>query len=333
MTIEIKLQNILEDYKTGNYSCSQLKKKYNIPSDRISKFLKSNNLEVKASNTGSKRLTENEKQEIVKLYLTGNYNCEKLAKIYKVLRHSINSILKRRGVVIEKDRSKLNAKYKILNENFFEKIDTEEKAYFLGFLMADGYNNTDRNSIEMELQERDKYILEKLNTCLGSDRPLRFRKRRKEHHADQYLFSFTSKKICEDLAKLGCVKKKSLLIDFPTEKEVPHILLNHFIRGYFDGDGCINSSYVKKSRYYATNSNLVATKTFCEKLKTFLKKELNINSRVTQNHKGENIITSRFNISGNNQNDKFLDWMYKDSNIFLIRKYEKYICHKRRGLI
>ena len=48
-----------------------------------------------------------------------------------------------------------------INKNFFNKIDTEEKAYFLGFLYADGYNNTDRNSVALSLKEDDKEILEK----------------------------------------------------------------------------------------------------------------------------------------------------------------------------
>ena len=54
-----------------------------------------------------------------------------------------------------------------------------------------------------------------------------------------YQLSLRSKIICEDLKKLGCLQKKSKILVFPTESQVPKNLIHHFIRGYFDGDGSV----------------------------------------------------------------------------------------------
>ena len=81
-------------------------------------------------------------------------------------------MLKRNGYEA-KSASELKRKYPI-QEDFFDVIDTEEKAYVLGLLYADGYNNTDRNSVSLSLKESDKEILEKVTSLIQPTKPLSY---------------------------------------------------------------------------------------------------------------------------------------------------------------
>ena len=116
--------------------------------------------------------------------------------------------------------------------NHFEKIDTEEKAYWLGFLYADGSVGSKENKIELGLAEKDLSQVEKFKQFIGLDNKISYRKNTKSYRS-----SFRSQKCKQDLISQGCVPKKSLILTFPTEQQVSHSLICHFMRGYFDGDG------------------------------------------------------------------------------------------------
>lgn len=58
------------------------------------------------------------------------------------------------------------------NEHYFDIIDCQEKAYWLGFFAADGYNHVDKGCIEVRLHKQDKEILEKFKSCIKADNPI-----------------------------------------------------------------------------------------------------------------------------------------------------------------
>ncbi len=121
-----------------------------------------------------------------------------------------------------------------LDENFFEFINTRDKAYILGFLLADGHRTSKLFQIRLKLQERDKYILEKIKIVMGYDKPLLYSKKRKESHQNQFSLIICSRKICDDLEKFGIVKNKTFNITIPI---IDNMLFIDLFRGYFDGDG------------------------------------------------------------------------------------------------
>lgn len=125
-----------------------------------------------------------------------------------------------------------NSKRPFKNRYIFDKIDTEEKAYWLGFLYADGSVGSKEDKIELSLAACDYNHIQKFKDFIGLDNKISYRKKQ-----NAYRYSFRDKTFKEVLIKQGCVPKKSLILTFPTIDQVPVELIRHFIRGYFDGDG------------------------------------------------------------------------------------------------
>jgi len=271
-------------------------------------------------------LTDVEKIDICNKYLSGKYNYVMLGKEYNKHPSSINRLLKRRGIITKIDKTLSNNRKYTLNENYFDIIDNEEKAYFLGLLYSDGCNVEKYNCITIGLQEQDKYILEKLNLAIDSNKPLRHKVSSNKNWANQYTVDIYSKIMSLSLAKLGCFQRKSLTLRFPQESQVPNRLLNHFIRGYIDGDGSIVMS--KKTMVYKTS--IISTVYFCESLRDRIKELLNINCSIHHDKRVLDKTTRHLSIGGSKQCCSFLDWVYKDATIYLYRKYSKYIDCKSR---
>jgi len=273
-----------------------------------------------------KRTTAKEKIEILEKYKTGKFTCESLSKEYDISRKAISGLLKRRGIIVNNNQSNLQRKY-TLNESYFDIINTEGKAYFLGLLYADGYNNENRNCVQITLQERDKEILEIFNSELASNRPLLFINQKKYNTNAQntYRLSISSKKISDKLKELGCPQKKSFIIKFPGKGIISNDLLRHFIRGYFDGDGSFSYHHNKSCNCYQYSSSIVSTENFCLQLSIILKNILNINCFIDKRHKNKNTPTRQLHISGTNQVMKFLKWIYDNSKVNLKRKFNKFI--------
>ena len=115
-------------------------------------------------------------------------------------------------------------------EKVFETIDTEEKAYWLGFLYADGNVDADQNTISLALSEEDKSHVKRFRTFMSlCDKKLHKKYKKKDNKTYvSYEFSFTSQIIKEQLVRLGCRPKKTYTLQFPTPDMVPDELINHF---------------------------------------------------------------------------------------------------------
>ena len=163
--------------------------------------------------------------------------------------------------------------YRTKNENFFKKW-SPEMAYVLGFFAADGCmikNNRGAHFIEFHITDKD--ILEKIKDLLGSNHKIATRDRHNPNWKIGYRLQIGSKEIFNDLKNLGMMPRKSNIIRMPS---VPNEYLNHFVRGYFDGDGHVSASeYQKKDR--KNKSKLIITgftsgsRKFLEDLRILLK--------------------------------------------------------------
>lgn len=187
------------------------------------------------------KLTNDSQLEICELHRKG-MSIKDLRVKYNIGNATLYRYLKRGNVTEPRCRKdynfNLNPKiYRLynFNEKYFDIIDTQERAYFLGFLYADGYNNIKQGRIQIALQWRDFDILEKLQNNLKSNYIINCNI---FNGFKQCFLSINSRYLSNQLTKLGMLHKKSLILKFPTEDQVPKHLIRHFIRGYFDGDGC-----------------------------------------------------------------------------------------------
>jgi intein/homing endonuclease len=228
--------------------------------------------------------------------------CEKCEKEFTI--NNISEINRGHGKYCSNSCS--SRKYKI-NEHFFEQIDSEEKAYILGFIYADGCVSKKGYELIIKLNNKDKIILEKIKNLLESDHPIKEIKK-----YNQSEFRIGSKKICNDLLNHGVTSAKTFKIEFP---KISKSLKWHFIRGFFDGDGCISKI---KNRNSHNITIFTASKNFMEKLVENLN-EIEILSFVYVRNNG-------FAISFNKNEDilKFKEVIYKNSNIYLERKKSKF---------
>jgi len=167
------------------------------------------------------------KEEIIQLYQEGK-SLSFLAEKYHNDKRNIRRLLEENNIEVINPSP---APYTI-NENYFDVIDTPNKAYILGMLYADGCNTTG-NKIKLALQDIDKEILEKIKEEIQSDKPLGFYRRSDKNpkHHDIYELVIYNKHMSEQLNSLGCIPRKSLVLHFPDFIE--NDLMSHFIRGLF----------------------------------------------------------------------------------------------------
>ena len=228
-------------------------------------------------------------------------------------------------------RGKINhmnlTKIREFNKRYFENIDSSNKAYWLGFIYADGYviKKEERRSYELgiELNRNDEYHLQKFNEELGGvhkiyqkHKDLYIADNPEMSHVDASVIRVYSADIVNDLDKHGIIQNKTNIPDiFP---KMEGVFFMDFLRGYVDGDGCI---YVPSDKNKAQIHITSCHPQVFEYIKEVLLKEYNISSRIYK----EKDKKYRLYIS---QKDtlKFLDLLYKEQNCTCLkRKYEKYL--------
>lgn len=193
-------------------------------------------------------------------------------------------------------------------DDFFKKIDSEEKAYILGFLMADGYVDK-KNGIHLQLNKKDLEILQKINKIIHIDDYKLIELK------NSYRMSISSESIHNDLTKIGCHNCKTKSLKFP---KIEELFLRHFIRGYFDGDGCFTFS----DKYNTVSVEILSTESFLIELDNILKTKLNIKTKI---RKRKNADVFDIRIHKKEDVFKLLNWFYFEASIFMKRKFEKFV--------
>lgn len=201
------------------------------------------------------------------------------------------------------------------NDDYFEVIDSEDKAYFLGLLFADGNIYLKRNRVQICLANEDAYILERFANCIGYTGKL---------YIDREKYSkliLPSKKMCNDLISLGCTAVKSLSLKFPNN--VPDHLMNHFIRGFFDGDGHISKDKKTISPYY--HINFTTTYDFIIVLKDILLKNGIHTGNINKRYKNRQVSAHTVYVK-NKSAKNFVEYLYSKATVYLTRKQKVYEC-------
>jgi len=234
--------------------------------------------------------------------ITHGVNCERCNKLFTLK----NKAYKNRGggrfCSKECSTRKLN-----VNEFYFDAINSEAQAYWLGLLFSDGSQGFGK--ICLSLQETDRAHLEKFKKAIES-----------EHCISNFISGFgsmmfkiqiSSKKLANTLNSLGCVQAKSLIIEYPN---IPSALDRHFIRGVFDGDGCIGlnkNKRVQKSywKWHIYSGSPAFIDRLHKKLAVVHATKVGNPPRVVQ-------------VGNKAYFSKLYDFLYKDATIWLPRKRE-----------
>lgn len=267
------------------------------------------------------------KRQICDLYIKGD-NIKSLTEKSKGSKSWIVKCLKQDNIEIREKDQRSVKKY-TLNDDYFEKINTDKKAYFLGFILADGCIR--KNSIDIRIVEKHKYILEEFKKELQCNKPIKFIKYDNINHQNQVGLYIGSKKLVEDLSKLGIIKNKSYDLDnfYIPEGD----LFYSFLRGIFDGDGCIHLFCKNQNNIKATFS-IVGTNSFCIKIKSEIEKRFDkINIRISARYKERPLTGNSLSFTSNYSIFKLLKKMYTNSKgLFIKDKFYKFITLKKHIL-
>ena len=249
-------------------------------------------------------------KEILENYINKELSYKEIAKIFNVNEKTIKINAKKYGLT-SKIGSQGARKHKF-NERYFENIDSEEKAYWLGFIAADGcvYKNKQSYRLQINLKGSDIDHLKKFQKAICSDYKITEKKVGKAQ-SNTCQLKINSTKMCNDLIKNNIIERKSIIFEPPILNKN---LMSHFIRGYFDGDGWITSYKRNDSNGYRNEVGIIGGKKALNYFIDFLPKGFS----KYEKYKDDKIIQ----ISGSSIKtiSETYNYLYENATIFLDRK-------------
>ena len=280
--------------------------KFQLSKSTISRIARINNLPRRVGNSGIK-ISKQQEENIKQKYLNGTPLII-LQKEYSISYDRIKNIVSSCQPVSSSKRLNPN-----LQENYFNKIDTAEKAYWLGWLISDGAitNNFEKSKfqIELTLKKEDESILHLLESDLGVVNKVY------TSNINYKRFSLGCKQMVIDLNNLGIHSNKSFFVKVPV---FPKEYNSAFLRGLFDGDGgftVYTRANGKKCQElsFCGNENIIRwiQKTLFEEIPTLSKNSITKESSIKR-------------IRWSSKKDIILlrDYLYKNhNNHYLERKY------------
>ena len=307
---------IIDLYQKGT-PIDQIVDKYNTYERNIRIVLKENQIDRKYNSF------TNELYERIKYLYESGCTQVQISEIVLISDMSIRKILRRMGVKM-RSYSKCNQRYK-RNQHYFDEIDTQNKAYILGLLYADGNNNLNHNCITLSLQECDKEILDRIKTELEYEGKIRFNPLQEKNinHKNQYILAINDEYMSNKLNELGLVPAKSLVAEFPEYLNMS--LIRHFIRGYFDGDGSVGFD----DKLNRAHVSIVGTYDVISNMKNILT-SMRCPCSIAHPKQSKDNNTYCLTLCGNKCSINFLDWIYEDADMKLQRKYNRYIEIKKK---
>ena len=265
--------------------------------------------------------TEELKNEIFDLYNQGK-NAKEIARELGFKYHQpIYNFFKKYNI---KHRERVFNRRYTLNESYFRVINTEEKAYILGFICADGYIGQDRLNICLSVVDTE--ILEMIKKEFNSNQILKFYERpnpyNKEKTCKMVELQISSRKFVKPLLNMNLGINKTYTLNSDILKFIPRYLVKDFLRGYFDGDGNVmyGKKYTSGIKY---NINICGNEEFL--LNTYQKHFPSSNKMYFEKKSKQTFI---WKLSSKDKVKEFLHWLYNNSKIHLNRKYKIYLKSK-----
>ena len=264
------------------------------------------------------KISESLKEDICNYYLESPKSIGMVADYFGLSTVTISKILKERKCKIYTRQELFNEG---TNESFFEKIQTEEQAYFLGLFISDGCifkTKLNNYRITLSLQEQDSYMIERFKELLHINRSIV-----KDKRDNSSSITLSSNKMAVDLAKYGVVPNKTFKTYLPI---LPSYLMPHLLRGIIDGDG--NIGYRKRVNDKDLNANnirfqvsICGSELIINQIKEYLVNQLGVfSSKVS-------LEGNIYSIRWTSRKDFFsiCNYIYSDATIYLKRKRDRFI--------
>ena len=242
------------------------------------------------------------------------------ARKYGINRKTIVTHVKKMGLghMVTQHHNKVK-----FDNTVFEKIDTEEKAYWLGFLFADGYVTANDNRVVLSISKNDEDHIQKYVDFLHYSKAYNIKKNGLKKDGTQlYLVEVGvgDDKFKNDVVRCGCIPNKSLILKFPN-KEIfqDESLIRHFVRGYIDGDGSL-SLYNGRWKSKIESVQIIGTKHFLEGIQDVCGITGYISLKHPETGNTDTYILKYTNLKAFN----VAKFFYENSTVYLTRKYNIY---------
>lgn len=299
---------ICDAYRQGQ-GCVRLAKEYEVCEATILASLRRRGIEPQNG-----KLTETQLQEVVQRYHAGE-KMKALGAEFGLASGNIRALMQARGIQ-RKPHGVDNRIYRC-NHHFFSDIRSEVQAYFLGFLAADGCISHD-GAIHIQLAAKDVEILHLFLSALESNHPIRlYSRRHKTGIGDYCSICVASSQLTQDVARFGLVPAKTFIVPWPA---LPDELSRHYLRGYFDGDGCWSLDKPTR-RTPQAHFGLVGPEPFLVEAQKFLMEKCDL--RLTKLCRTTSPFLLNLSYGGNLQCARIARLLYSDSTISLSRKRQR----------
>lgn len=256
--------------------------------------------------------------ELYQLYVIQGMSQIQIAKHFHCGKNTVHDHLVQYKIPMRSQR-----KYQ-LREDYFDDVNSQEKAWLLGFLYADGYNNERKGDIKIRLALQDQEILERIRELLyiGELPPLSYLERQNYKYVE---LRISSKRLSKALAKCGCMQAKTFKVIFPFWLD--QSLWRHFIRGVFDGDGCIQCVTLKSGNgagSHKTMFSIVGHEPFIDTINEIIAQSCGLKPSKLSKRADKDSRLATLNYSGCRQCMKIRDFLYLGYTISLKRKADKF---------
>jgi hypothetical protein len=312
----------------------EIVEKYDITFTALHKVLDERNVKY-----GQKERVEEKQVKILELYNSG-MSTTKMADVVNIGQRDIAKYLEKYNVEL-RTTDFYNRRYTV-DHDYFEKINTFEKAQILGMLAADGYTEKIKNTVNLGLKEQDKYYVEWVNKCLGSNSPVYISQYKSDlphgknafsHREDHYKMTVCSPKMKKDLEQWGIIHRKTWSNHSlpPLDKE----FWGAYILGYFEGDGTVGhytNPRIMQNKYSTTETlrcdfrfEILFLEKMAYEVQKLLWEEFDIKVQVTKDSGRYSIPLVKIQNSSAQYMIKLYHFMYDNASFVMQRKHDIFL--------
>ena len=296
-----KMKYMLEKFNISQYTFYKILNDYNVPRNELGH---PSEVYIKA----------------LEYHKAGNKMKDTCNK-FGITQSGLNKFMQKRSITYYSNKGRKN----FFDKDFFKKIDTQEKAYWFGFLYADGSiyksNKYDKepNRVKVNISNKDIELLENFLIDLNAKNiKIKTYKPSPDTFSDSLMstINLNSIDMCRNMVNNG-FRLLSTQASPDVFNYIPKKLTRHFIRGYFDGDGSIN---INKTVSFS------GQKSFLLKIQEILKgNNIDLTKIYTYNDKRKDLSFNLKISTRENQTKKMYDYLYTDAKRFLKRKHDRFL--------